>query len=89
MQCVQYCPVRALEQNDYPASMTDKETCATRSAALSRRYISPCGICIKVCPIGKDRGRYSREDPAIYDETDPQYWDYHRAWNHVRSHGGG
>lgn len=89
MQCVQYCPVHALEQSEYPAGLTDKETCATRSVALSRRYISPCGICIKVCPIGKDRAMYSREDPAIYDETDGRYRDYHRAWNHVRSHGGG
>jgi epoxyqueuosine reductase len=89
MRCVNSCPVHALESSDYPDGLTDKVTCATRSAALSRRYISPCGFCIKVCPVGEDRQLFSREDPAVYDEKDILYDRYHRAWNHVRSYGGG
>jgi epoxyqueuosine reductase len=89
MRCVSSCPVHALESKDYPEGLTDKETCATRSAALSRRYIAPCGFCIKVCPVGEDRQLFSREDPGIYDEKDTRYDRHHRAWSHVRSYGGG
>jgi epoxyqueuosine reductase len=87
-RCVKACPVHALGGGDYPLGLTDKKTCATRSEALSKRFISPCGICIKVCPVGEDRLQYGRKDAGIYDEGDKIYDRYHRAWNHVRSHGG-
>jgi epoxyqueuosine reductase len=88
MQCVDICPVKALDGREYPEGLTAKKTCATRSEALYKRYISPCGLCIKVCPIGKDRMLYLREDPGIYNEEDPAFDLYHRAWKHVRSYGG-
>jgi epoxyqueuosine reductase len=87
-RCVKACPVHALNGDDYPLGLTDKKTCATRSEALLKRSISPCGICIKVCPVGKDRKGFSREDMDIYDEDNPIFDRYHRAWNHVRSYGG-
>ncbi|NMB77766.1 MAG: epoxyqueuosine reductase [Methanomicrobiales archaeon] len=87
MRCVQACPVHALPGKDYPSGLTGKRLCASRSEALFKRSISPCGLCIRVCPVGKDRERYGRTDPAIYDETDPRFSNYHRAWDHVRSHG--
>ena len=41
--------------------MTDKKSCAEHSAELNRQGISPCGICIKVCPVGEDRRLYGRD----------------------------
>jgi len=88
MRCVRACPVKALNGQDYPRGLTDKKACATRSEALYKRSISPCGLCIKVCPAGEDRQRYGRTDPAIYDETNEGYSRYHEAWAHVRRYGG-
>ncbi len=87
MRCVRACPVHALPGDEYPRSMTDKKACATRSAALHQRYCSPCGICIKVCPVGTDRKLYGREDMGIYNEDDTDFDRYHHAWKHVRSYG--
>jgi epoxyqueuosine reductase len=88
MQCVDACPVKALDSREYPEGLTDKKACAERSEALNKRYISPCGLCIKVCPIGEDRKLFKREDCRINDEENTAFDQYHRAWNHVRSYGG-
>lgn len=87
MRCVDACPVNALKEEDYPKGLTDKSACAARAVELASRYASPCGFCIKVCPIGKDRELFHREDPEIYDETNPHFEQLHRAWKHVRSYG--
>ena len=88
MQCVNSCPVKALDGRQYPEGLTDKKACAIRSEALNKRYISPCGLCIKVCPVGEDRKLYSREDMSIYNGDSVEYEKYHNAWKHVRSYGG-
>jgi epoxyqueuosine reductase len=88
MQCVKACPVHAIPRDGYPDGLTDKRACATRSEELAARFISPCGFCIKVCPIGKDRTLYNREDSGIYHEKGRKYNRLHRAWNHVRMYGG-
>lgn len=87
MQCVEACPVNALPGEDYPSGLTDKRTCAARAEALNKRFLSPCGICIKACPIGRDRGIYHRQDCAIYDKENPVAEPFHRSWTHVRSYG--
>lgn len=87
MRCVRMCPSSALLTLDYPEGITDKKACATWSASLHRRHISPCGICIKVCPIGKDRIFYNREDPTIYEQT-TENAPFQRIWEHVRRYGG-
>jgi epoxyqueuosine reductase len=87
MQCVQMCPSGALETKDYPQGRTDRYACAAHSAELNTRYISPCGICIKVCPIGEDRRRYGREDVSLYSSRE-QHPRHHQAWEHVRRYGG-
>jgi epoxyqueuosine reductase len=89
MRCRDVCPVNALGGGDYPEDLTDKGVCAARSEELARRFISPCGFCIRVCPVGKDRDLYHRGDMDLYDEGEPRYDRYHRAWTHVRSYGGG
>ena len=73
MRCVHACPVKALGEEDYPEGLTDKKACATRSEALSTRYLSPCGLCIRICPVGADREAYAREDPEIYNDKDERY----------------
>ncbi len=85
-RCVSLCPANALEEGLYPETLTDKRACTTNSAELSRHYTSPCGICIKVCPVGKDRSMYNREDPGIY-EKDILDQPLQRSWNHVRQYG--
>lgn len=90
--CVHACPAGALSEDDYPESITDKFACADRSASLNEQYLSPCGICIKVCPVGNDRIFYSRTNTRIYDDSLPDSDSmkrYHQAWEHVRSYGVG
>jgi epoxyqueuosine reductase QueG len=84
---VNVCPVKAIGGNGYPLGLIDKKTCATRSEALSKRYISPCGLCIKVCPVGDDRKLFQREDLEIYNEKAEKFDRYHQAWRHVRKYG--
>jgi epoxyqueuosine reductase len=88
MQCVNSCPVKALDGRQYPEGLTDKKACAIRSEALSKRYISPCGLCIKVCPAGEDRKLFGREDAGIYTSNSVKNEKYHKAWKPVRSYGG-
>jgi epoxyqueuosine reductase len=87
MRCVDMCPSKALDSGDYPEVLTDKNACASYSAKLNEKYISPCGICIKVCPVGEDRIVHGRREALIYTDKD-RFDEYHRAWNHVRSYGG-
>lgn len=87
LRCVEMCPVKALGEEDYPQSITKKEACAARAVELSAKFASPCGFCIKVCPIGEDRQLHQREDMDVYDEADPKFEKYHRSWKHVRSYG--
>lgn len=86
LSCVMECPVNAIkEEGEFPPPM-DKILCAQRSKKLRKEYRSPCGICIKVCPVGNDRKIFDREDTSIYlkDRTPEEYKE---AWEHVRSYG--
>ncbi len=53
---------------------------------LRKQYNSPCGICIKVCPVGRDRKVFNREDTSIYTRKDG-FERYHDAWEHVQRYG--
>lgn len=84
--CVKNCPVGAIpKKGDFPPPV-DKKLCAIRSLKLRDEYRSPCGICIKVCPVGKDRELFWRKDMSIYSK-DKRFEKYHRAWEHVRKYG--
>jgi epoxyqueuosine reductase len=87
MLCVRMCPAEALERKDYPVGLTDKHACASNSASLQKCLIAPCGICIKVCPVGEDRMHFNRTDASMYARKE-QYPAQHRAWEHVRAYGG-
>jgi len=86
-RCVSICPVSALPGGGYPEKLTDKHACAARSEKLKGQYLSPCGCCIKVCPIGKDRSQYNRDDMRMYNKNSPLSEPYRRIQDHVRSYG--
>ena len=86
MQCVLCCPFEAISGKKYPKETTDTHACTSYSTTLAKRQISPCGICIKVCPVGSDRERYNRIDTGIYTKRDGNE-QYYNAWEHVRRHG--
>lgn len=87
MDCVRCCPVGAIDKKDYPEGIIRKDLCSKYSEKLRNRFISPCGVCIKVCPVGEDRKHYGREDTSIYTDGD-KYRAHHEAWGHVRRYGG-
>ena len=90
MLCAQSCPVNAIarEYEDLAKSpqLINKISCATLSKKLRGEYRSPCGICIKVCPVGEDRKIFNRQDTTMYINPD-NYKTYHNAWKHVQSFG--
>lgn len=86
MACYKECPVGAVKmEGEFPPPV-DKVSCALRSKDLRKKYLSPCGICIKVCPVGEDRKVFNREDVSIYDE-DETPGKYKRAWKHLKKYG--
>jgi epoxyqueuosine reductase len=87
MRCVKSCPTKALIEGDYPQSLTSKDRCTAWNDSLRAKHISPCGICIKVCPVGEDRDFFGRSDPAIYEDGRTPPW-LKSTWEHVRSYGG-
>ncbi len=92
--CVKCCPKKALTEHgkQIPAEF-NKLACAEMAQELSRRRCYPCGICTKVCPVGRDRNlykqkgilkKYLKESEALAaDPDDPEY----RSWTHVRKYG--
>ncbi|MDD3754622.1 MAG: 4Fe-4S binding protein [Methanobacterium sp.] len=90
LSCADQCPVKAIESKYPPENSTpppiNKIKCAKRSKKLRKQYNSPCGICIKVCPVGKDREVFNRKDTSIYTCKDG-FEQYHDAWKHVQSYG--
>jgi epoxyqueuosine reductase QueG len=83
MRCARHCPVSAIDGGDYPNHLIDKLRCTDHSASLARRGISPCGICIKVCPVGTDRAVHGRTDMRIYEGNGV----FDDSWRHARSYG--
>ncbi len=90
-RCATECPVNAIkevelteESEESPLPM-NKIACANRSKKLRKNYTSPCGICIKVCPVGRDRKLFNREDMSIY--SDKKNSPYRKAWDHVQKYG--
>ncbi|MGI6712884.1 MAG: 4Fe-4S dicluster domain-containing protein [Bacillota bacterium] len=92
--CVKCCPKQALTFREGKALADyDKIACTEMSEELTRRRCYPCGVCIKVCPIGHDRKLYDRPgilkkylaeaEALAHNPDDPNY----RSWTHVRKYG--
>ena len=82
-------PVKAIQGGH----VIEKQACGKRSKFLTVKGCYPCGICIKVCPIGEDRKLYKREKALHHyrkevesistGSEDPLY----KSWEHIRNHG--
>ncbi|MGC9516574.1 MAG: epoxyqueuosine reductase [Methanomicrobiales archaeon] len=84
--CADHCPVDAIPKNgDFPPPL-DKKGCALRSQKLRKEYRSPCGICIKVCPVGEDRKTFNREDLTVYSDFSNSN-KFLKGWEHVQKYG--
>ncbi len=92
--CALCCPKKAITmKKDHVIGGYDKMACLEIAEELTRRRIYPCGICIKVCPVGKDRllykqkdlrKKYLREAEALAaNPEDPEY----KPWTHIRKYG--
>ncbi len=89
--CRRHCPVNALAgDRKAPFAEMDMNLCTIRHQELKEQGNWPCGICTKVCPVGKDRKRYHRTDLSLYREEaqgNPNHRKEIEAWNHVRAFG--
>jgi len=89
--CALCCPKKAIVmKEDQVIGGYDKMACLEMAEELTQRRCYPCGICTKVCPIGKDRllykqkgirKKYLREAEALAtNPEDPEY----KSWSHIR-----
>lgn len=92
--CAKCCPKKAIRmRTDRIIGDYDDQACLGMAEELVARRCFPCGICTKVCPIGKDRSRYGqkgamkkylREGEALAaNPDDPEY----KSWTHLRKYG--
>ncbi len=91
--CQRLCPSQAFTtREDRLVADMDKKRCAEHHAVLREEHRYPCGICIKVCPVGEDRKIFNSNDVRLYidekdailaDRDDPRY----ARWVHLRRHG--
>jgi epoxyqueuosine reductase len=86
-QCAISCPIQAInrETGEYFPPPVNKISCAEYSKKLRKNFKSPCGICIKTCPVGADRETYRRTDPTMYTAPE-KYPQHYKAWKHVQKH---
>ncbi len=92
--CALCCPKKALTmRKDRIVGDYDKMACLEMAEELSRRGCYPCGICTKVCPVGKDRLLYKRKGlrkqylAEAGVSASPAEDPYQRAWDHIRKYG--
>ena len=91
--CERLCPAGALRRADGEVvGHLDKDACTRHHIVLRAEKRWPCGVCVKVCPVGADRDvfeglgtrAYREETAAIArNPDDPRY----RALVHLRRHG--
>ena len=92
--CAKCCPKKAIRMRaDRVVGDYDDQACLEMAEELVAQRCFPCGICTKVCPIGKDRTlypqsgimkKYLKEAEALSaNPDDPEY----KAWTHLRKYG--
>jgi epoxyqueuosine reductase QueG len=91
--CARLCPSQALTpRKDRIAADLDSVACTLHHKQLVAESRFPCGVCIKVCPVGEDRKLYGRRRVADYLREqkalakDPSHPDY-KHLVHLRTHG--
>jgi epoxyqueuosine reductase len=92
--CAQCCPKKAIRMRpDRIIGDYDDQACLGMAEELVARRCFPCGICTKVCPIGKDRSLYGQKgarkkylheaEALAANPDDPEY----KSWTHLRKYG--
>jgi epoxyqueuosine reductase QueG len=90
--CRKCCPTAAFTTaGSSPIAAMDKHKCARYHRQLREQHRYPCGVCIKVCPVGNDRKLYGASTQKYLNEQkilneNPQAPEY-AAWTHLRSFG--
>ncbi|MEQ8203711.1 MAG: 4Fe-4S binding protein [Smithellaceae bacterium] len=92
--CASLCPKSAIkDREDQIIGDYDKTACLKMHEELVANRANPCGICTKVCPVGKDRQlyksknirkKYVEEKEKL--ETNPEDPAY-QSWSHIRRYG--
>ncbi len=87
LMCAKCCPTHAFEiDKDSKIGSMNKIKCAEYHAQLREAYRFPCGVCIKVCPVGKDRKLYESNNIAKYLSHYRENQEY-QAWKHCQRYG--
>jgi len=87
LMCGQCCPTQAFEDDDGKVvARMNKWACAKYHAELREAYRFPCGVCIKVCPVGEDRQLYKSQNTAKYVSENAAN-DEQQAWRHFQKYG--
>jgi len=92
--CALCCPNQCIKmRDDQVIGDYNKTACLAKAEELTIRRSYPCGVCIKVCPVGLDRKIYSEKgtrkkylneaEALAKNPDDPSY----RSWQHIRSYG--
>jgi epoxyqueuosine reductase len=92
--CARLCPKNALKmRKNQVVGDYNKIACTEMHEDLTKKRLYPCGICTKVCPIGKDRllyrqkgivKKFEREVNSLAkNPDDPEY----KSWTHIRKYG--
>jgi epoxyqueuosine reductase QueG len=89
--CQKCCPTEAFTTTRHLIADMDKHRCALYHEQLKRAYRYPCGVCIKVCPIGNDRKLYGMSKTKYLNEKqtlnqNPEAQEYSN-WVHIRNFG--
>lgn len=89
--CKKCCPTSAFTTTENLIADMDKKKCAEYHSQLKHDFRYPCGVCIKVCPIGNDRKNYGNNTKKYLNERetlskDPGAAEY-SSWAHCRKFG--
>lgn len=85
--CAKCCPTHAFEiDKDSEIGDMNKNSCAKYHAQLREAYRFPCGVCIKVCPVGKDRKLYNSKNMARYHSNGSEKQEQ-KSWKHCQRYG--
>ncbi len=86
--CKRCCPTSAFTSTKNLIADMNKRKCAEYHAELKTQYRYPCGVCIKVCPIGEDRKIYGmNKDKYLKEKNILINSEEYSDWIHIRNYG--
>ena len=92
--CSACCPANAITPvKGQVKGLFDEEGCLKIHIDLVKKRSFPCGICIKVCPVGEDRTLYKSMDSGNKYRDEKSVLEKNRrdsgysSWEHIRKYG--